>query len=683
MAAQAAKSGGERGAIVLCPVTVHRWFSGGEGWAWGSQGTPKDFVERLAEVLRTRPAKAQAGLVEDGPRWWFYHHAPDPDPLDPKAQGRQPSILRAVALPGQPRSDYRDLLAHRLAEIPLPDQPGETPGLFLEVPQLWLEAPEKAKGPFGLADEKVARGPSAARRLAWRVLLVGVIVACVAALVMVLVCPTASSGGGVSVNDVRERLLEPLGVELPPDASADQVYEAFRHLYCQRGMVEHFFPGAKSNEVKDLFSNITQLSGGNPGSSETGTSDEPKHPDVCFARQRGAKQLNNVLSVIAVLLEEPVKKEEPVFAGKRTVLSRAVIKVASSISPQERQSSGSDSSVTCYNAVRVLERCVVNRLKDLFPKDQATRSSFRGEYERWFEEFRWRVGEPFPWDERPEPKCRKLALLFCERKHFPDDVRQAAEEMLKFLQERRVEGLSEEDVWERPWFVGRCFVEFLSLKHFDDGERKQLDTENSLHWEQLKRLPLDGWPESGRGRSAEQANPWQMVRTRLQELAKKLDVDTAASDAALVQQIANTIAHNWPAEVFQAQLDKQAREDMASDTQKQMDRLQNDLDQLKNQMEALDKEVRKLEAELPKHPLEDSERPKLEQERNAKKREWEELKKREERLKQEKADLEEKLKQLKSVRADRPLRSTDEKVTRLWNRLTGEKQKAAEGPAGR
>jgi len=106
MAAPAARSDGERGAVVLCPVTVHRWFSGGEGWTWCSDGTPEDFVERLAEVLRTRPAKAQVGLVEDGPPWWFYHQAPDPDPVDPKAQGRQPSILRAVALPGQPRSDY-------------------------------------------------------------------------------------------------------------------------------------------------------------------------------------------------------------------------------------------------------------------------------------------------------------------------------------------------------------------------------------------------------------------------------------------------------------------------------------------------------------------------------------------------------------------------------------------------
>lgn len=662
MVAQMSKRCGERESNVRCPVVVHRWFSGGEGWTWGSEGIPEDFVERLAAILTTRPSEPQTGLLGGGPPWWFYHHAPDPEPADPKAMGRQPSVLRAVALPRPPGTQYRDVLAERLAALPLPDTRGRIPGLFLDVPEQWLESAKEPGDSLGKIGEKPARGASAARHLAWRVLLVGVILVCAAAIVGAFICAPASACNGVSSRNVSEKLLKPLGMRCPENASTDEVCKTFRGLYFRQGMVAHLLPGYALDDIDPVTTVIEDI--------RKSPSDPQPHPDVRFARYAvDQERMRRALEAICFLPTAEIAVQD---------LTRAVIEVAKNIPEAKREIRGPDKKVAASNAVGLLERSVVTPLQAA-QRDGLLR---RGQYERWFlEEFRWRVGEPFPWDRQPGPEYRKFALLFCEREYVPDDVRQAATEMVEFLQKRRVDGVLEEDAWERPWFVGRCFLDFLSLKHLqlNEADRPQLESENSLMWQQIKRLPHDGWSEAGGEGTAEPSNPWQMVHKRLQELAKRFDVDTRGSDVVLVQQIANAIAE-WHLELAREEDERQNREKKASELEKQRELRQETLSQLTDQMRVLEKEVQKLEAKLSELSLGDPERPKLEQERNTRKADWSEYKKQAERLRDEIFRL---TNHLKDVQITRPVWSANDKLKQFWTRLTGQGQKAAEASLSR
>jgi hypothetical protein len=679
MEAQGHRSSVDQRSAVPCPVVVHRWFSGGEGWAWCSGHTPGDFVGRLADVLRTRPAAAPAGLLEAGPPWWLYHHAPDQGPVDPKARGRQPSILRAVALPSRPKSSYRDALAQRLAELPLPERPGEASRLFLEVPQAWLEAQKEGEAPPTPPKGESPGGYLVARRWIGRVLLMTAMVACLVAVVLVFVYPGTGSGAVVSANDVRKELLEPLGVDLGPSASEQEICERFCRLYCQQGMVAHFFPGATMDDVKQAAENARHANGGSPTASGSSAP-----PDVLFAREQ-TERLKAFWSAIADLPQDRPRDATSHGIGRQIgqafdptgELTKAVNAVAKRI-PEEKRS-GPDKTVAGASAVRILHDAVVKPLENAgLPK-----GSRRGEYERWFfETFRWEAGQPFPWDQSPDPECRKMATLFSRQEESPSDVRKAAEEMRQWLNNRDIAGISEEDVQERPWFVGRCFVEFLSLKHrqLSDDQLKQLDSENSLVWQQLKNLPSDGWPVGQSGWEPSKAtSPWQPVKERLQALAKGLDVGTSGSDSALVQRITNAIG-DWPAEANRVKKAEEARRLAEKEKEKEVKHLEGKISECESKMNQLDNEVRELERRLSELPLGSDQRKKTESEINAKKKEWGGWKNRKSEASKQLDDLKGEQHELGKKMQAPPGRSRDEPLNQLWKRLTGSEPSAV-GPA--
>ena len=675
------------------PIVVHRWFADGEGWAWSAGQELRDLSTRFAQVLHSRPECEQSGLLDGGPPWWFYHHAPDAEPADSKARGRNPSILRAVALPSRPRTEYRAELVKRLVNIPLPDKPGESSQLYLEVPREWLEQfneKDSTKRRFPADSAHVELEPPAriAPRWLWRILAMS-LVALVAAIILVFVWPGKETAADVSPTEVREKLLKPLGVNISENASVAVVCQKFCQLYCKRGMREHFFPGATRDEFERAGQAARNLAGQFQQPAQQAAGQSPIHPDVHFAK-RSAQWLDKLAEAIQWLPDEPV-----IAAAD---LTNAVIKVAKGVPEDARGLPGPCKKVRPTNSVKILEHAVVKPLRNA----DLVGHIRRGEYERWFfQEFRWQSGEPFPWDE-PAAKVdwlaedyRVVALLFSQKKEVPGDIKSAAEEMHKWLSRWGVCGISKEDIHERPWFVGRCFLEFLSLKHVTADERNRLEGENSLVWQQLSKLPEDGWPagkvgsdargaHAGMGQAGNLADPWAEIRERLQQLAARLGVlrvATTDSDAALVQRIGNTIA-DWRAEEFRLKEVACEKLRKKEEKEKEIASLDQEINQLKEKMEQLAAEVRKLENQLPDLGLGDPKRPALEAQRDGRKNEWNECNnKRSELEKQRTKAVEELSNLLKHEAAQWRLESDNTRLNELWSRLTKEQQQHQSGHA--
>ncbi|HIQ21932.1 MAG TPA: hypothetical protein EYH34_11960 [Planctomycetes bacterium] len=200
-----------------------------------------------------------------------------------------------------------------------------------------------------------------------------------------------------------------------------------------------------------------------------------------------------------------------------------------------------------------LKRAVVDEL--LRGSSDAARSfPWAGMYEEWFfEADLWKSGDPFPWNDAAPKGCREVAKLFARRWNPSQDIQDAAEEMKRQLARWKVWGIDDEDVVLRPWFVGRCFLEFLSQKHFSEQEQKELDAEGSLYWLLLKRLPSGEevqrlWEPLADSKAPGELTSddlWSPVRKGLMNLAEKLQVEGRAwgSDAALVQKIGNALRH--------------------------------------------------------------------------------------------------------------------------------------------
>jgi len=369
---------GVGGRVISCPVVVHRWFRSGEGLAWGQEDTPQDFVECLKNLLGTRPTAAQVGLVPAEAGCWFYHHTLDAQPIDPKAQGRHPSILRAVALPGRPRPEHRQELVRRLLEVPLPDEPGNNTQLFLKIPATWLEAETKqVESPTGQSSGSLSRP--------WRWILSACAIAIIVIIMIEVIVATGIIDGytgvlphaGVSKREVQDQLLRPLAVHLEDSASTQEVCERFRLVYCQRGMIEHFFPSASIDEIKQA------VQGADKGSS--------LHPDALFVRQYG-DTLRKFWSIVANLPEIPPHDSRgSTLPGDK--LRQLVNEVAKRIPENQRRQNAT--IVADRNGIKILAQAVVGSLREagLLGRQQRSR------YEQWFlEEFQWRRGERFPCD---------------------------------------------------------------------------------------------------------------------------------------------------------------------------------------------------------------------------------------------------------------------------------------------
>jgi hypothetical protein len=112
-------------------VAVHRWFAGGEDWAYHPW-----FERHTAALLRSLDAR-----LKSGERGAFEVDAlggvlvgetlPDPDCPDPKARERAPTVLRVAFVPRRLRDDERPALLVALREVSPPTRPGPDPSLLL------------------------------------------------------------------------------------------------------------------------------------------------------------------------------------------------------------------------------------------------------------------------------------------------------------------------------------------------------------------------------------------------------------------------------------------------------------------------------------------------------------------------------------------------------------------------
>jgi hypothetical protein len=462
---------------------------------------------------------------------------------------------------------------------------------------------------------------------------------------------------------VYERLLKPLDAAVPNPDDSDAVLQKFVQTYCREGIIRLYFPNAKFDEVERAWKALE----GNEHSS-----DESKHhPDAIFAQAPTVKVKERLKVVYEKAKLLPPREEIEIVASKKGLLdslrdwfddscrlARVVNQVAKKIPEQRR----GGREVAGANAVAILEDEVVKHLKDL-PRPMT------GEYERWFtQEFKWEAGKPFPWDKPTEKRYRDVALLFTEKKSFSDQQKNAAREMKRLLDSWDVPGIEKADIEERPWFIGRCFVEFLSLKHLGltKEEREQLNMENSFVWQCLKKLPEGGWSNS----TSSSKEPWDKVRERLSELAekfKKSDRPNGGLDADLVRFVRKAIS-NWDAERDTLKKKEQEISQRKAQLRKNIDIIEEELKRLRQGDETVRSEDKKLLNELVKLPIDkrDEHLKALEQ-----RREWfaninAEIKAK----KAEKKKLEEELKGLEQEAKQPQIYSSVKKeVNELWNRL--------------
>jgi len=686
------------------PVVVHRWFAGGEGWAfspfgpWSEPGMKDRLMEHLGEVLRKHRLEEAAGLIcpEDlKGQAVVYYHIEDPSPLDPKVKDRHPTILVAAVLPAKPREKFQDRIFERLRALPIPSRPGPDPQLGLEILEDWLESsPTNQESRDGQTASSHSSVRTSIRRARRYLLMMGT----VAALGMVLFCWWNSCfSSGITAGQVHDRLLKPLGVEIPQgDAFEQKVLREFSRLYCQEGMIRHYLPDLSDDPLKKFNALINTLPQSNGFS---GTSETPQccHPDGQFLLRVQLQQICQQLKEVVSCLPEESSPARPRPSLGSPSISKTVNAVAVAKKVKEKvnkqSSKKEDRIVADSNAIGILEDHVVKKLQGIRPLLVSR------EYPTWFAiQFRWDSGTQFPWDESDEEAQKLLAPFFQKNQEYPRDICEAAEEMMQWLKKWNVRGITDEDVKQRPWFVGRCFVEFLSLKHIHIPEEKReaLDRENSLIWQYLKKLPEDGWEEtpsvqqwrksgetSGdynrQGVPPQRTRPhltgedlWKAVEESLNQSLRRLDLDASGSTAAKVQRIGNAI-QNWPSEI--ARLEKKLKEEI-SQLEKVISQLENEKKELEEEGRKKESEERHLHEEWQKvkdaEPgTEDYQRMmKLAKDREEVDSELKEISKNLDNLNRELNQKREERKKKQKELLPPPERSVEEEVHKFWQRLT-------------
>jgi hypothetical protein len=169
-------------------VAVYRWFDDGEGWAFhpwfSARGT--ELSHALDGVLKSAPAGEFCIPALDG--FLVGEHCEDLNCADPKAQGRRPTLLRAVFLLRCPDAGSRKDLLEALRAVDLPRQRRQDPQLKIADDvrnRLTFEAPVERNGAHKFVAD-AAIEPQTSRHLGVGLILLLVIGAAIALMVGVL-----------------------------------------------------------------------------------------------------------------------------------------------------------------------------------------------------------------------------------------------------------------------------------------------------------------------------------------------------------------------------------------------------------------------------------------------------------------------------------------------------------------
>lgn len=594
------------GRSVRCPVVVHRWFADGEGWTYCNGLDIDEVIIKLGERLRSDPncQKGQTGMLELSSKdeWVLYSWRPDENPADPKAVGRHPTILRAVVLPGRPRDERMKHIVNLLeTSVKLPSRRGVNPGLWLEIPADWISPRPSSSKPAG----KSAKPRSRRWRTGMMIgifSLIGVLVVAAGGWSLGLFSGLGNESSKYAI-DVYQQLLQPLGIEMSEKDRTDAalVRLKFREVYCQSWFIDRFFPGASATlgdkspeelltEIEDILTRLNDhlnrdeelQSSSHPDSEFVWVNDAIRKTSEAFLKFKEAiKYLRHAPDEV---LSNPIGG----FAPDALIrLEKAVVNVAEKFPPSVWKSAGAGGDRE--KALSILSESVVKPAQEFMNLGQL-------DYVEWFTTYEWRPGEAFPWDQESDAECQQLVYLLLPQHQFPSDVREAAEEMRIKLSEEpwNVRGITEQDVERRPWFVGRCFVEFLSRKHFTAEEEKLISESQGFVFEHLRKLPTSGWETSRQdGYAGDWRQSWNEVRKRLEELAKSLGVDSGGSDVARVQEVVKVVK-KWEQERLKGEEEK-------SIAQKEIDDLKEKREKAKKQLDEILAEKQKTDPSDPRY----------------------------------------------------------------------------------
>lgn len=391
---------------IACPVAIHRWFSGGEGWAYHPDlsGCIRDVVDALKPELENRQHRIEK-------RWLrgilFGSQIEDQECRDPQARGRAPTVLRIVSLPREPLPAARDALLRRLTELDAL-QPGQQSALRVL-----------------LSESELTEGAVAAGRRPWASWKGWVAIMALVSIVvmgMLFLGQQSREPRSAADKDVQQyfdqkvqSLLGKWRISLNEDKPAQRREEFFRQL--------------------------------SPASCSV--DENEKHPDAMFWRR--LKHTPGTLpegSVTGFGVVAPLHRELKRLAGNVAIASHPVPVSKEDLAPDE-----------CREELPRLFEVIENGMdyRRWFAEQkwcQADPSSDASCF--------------FPWDMKSPPQVRKRIVdHFLSKEQVGTELRK--EDLLTMVSQLNawgVMGVQKEDTEDRPWFVCDCYLTFLSQSRF-------------------------------------------------------------------------------------------------------------------------------------------------------------------------------------------------------------------------
>ncbi len=113
------------------PAAIHRWFSGGEGWAYhpGLAGTIRELADAVKPELQGRTPTIEKRWSKG---WVFGCQVHDDTCQDDHARTRSPTVTRVVSLPKAPAASSREMILGRLNQLTV-QEPGVDRALSIQV----------------------------------------------------------------------------------------------------------------------------------------------------------------------------------------------------------------------------------------------------------------------------------------------------------------------------------------------------------------------------------------------------------------------------------------------------------------------------------------------------------------------------------------------------------------------